>query len=80
VSVGVRRGQPKLARVIWESSANPTDYVSEQLGIERWELREAIHKIKASSDLGGANRVIIYDDGSVTDENGELIGNIHDEL
>jgi hypothetical protein len=69
-----------LGQVLWNSSENPTKYVSDRLGIERWQLRAAIHKIKSAADLSGADRVIIYDDGSVADENGEPIGNIHDEL
>jgi hypothetical protein len=69
-----------LGQIIWDKSGNPTDYVSDRLGIERWRLRKALHKIKAAADLGGADRVIIYDDGSVADETGEVIGNIHDEL
>jgi len=54
--------------------------VSDQLRIERWQLREAIHKIKAANNLGATHRVLIYDDGSVTDEEGEWLGNIHDEV
>jgi hypothetical protein len=67
-----------VAHVLWDKSENPTKYVSDQLGIERWQLREAIHKIKASS--GPTDRVIIYDDGTLTDSNGEPVGNILDEI
>jgi hypothetical protein len=38
-----------------------------------------LHKIKAAADLSGADRVIIYTDGTVTDERGEPIGNLYDE-
>lgn len=69
-----------MARVIWDKSGNPTDYVSEQLGIERWQLRKAIHKIKSSADINPTEQITIYGDGSVTDANGEPIGNIHDEI
>lgn len=69
-----------LARVIWNNSGNPTNYVSDQLGIERWQLREAIHKIKYSADIQPDEQVVIHDDGTVTDANGEPIGNIHDEI
>jgi hypothetical protein len=69
-----------LARRIWDSPENPTSAVSAALGIERWQLRTAIHKIKASNDLPSTDRVIIYDDGTVTDQNGDWLGNIHDEL
>jgi hypothetical protein len=54
--------------------------VSARLEIERWQLRQAIHKIKMASDLGGSDPVIIYDDGMVTDEHGEPLGNIYDEI
>jgi hypothetical protein len=50
-----------VSRVVWERSGNPTSYVSDALGIERWQLRDALHKIKARSDLGGMDRVTIYD-------------------
>jgi hypothetical protein len=69
-----------VAHVIWDKSGNPTNYVSDQLEIERWQLREAIHKIKASSNIGPSDRVIIYDDGTVTDIDGEPVGNILDEI
>jgi hypothetical protein len=39
----------------------------------------ALLKIKAASDLSGADRVVTYSDGWVTDEQGERLGNLHDE-
>jgi hypothetical protein len=69
-----------VSRIIWDQSANPTRYVSDELGIERWQLRDALHKIKARSDLGGRDRVIIYENGTVTDADGNEVGNIHDEV
>lgn len=69
-----------MSRIIWDQSANPTRYVSDELGIERWQLRDALHKIKARSDLGGRDRVIIYENGTVTDADGNEVGNIHDEV
>jgi hypothetical protein len=69
-----------LARKIWSEPANPGNEVARQLGITRSQLRAAIHEIKASNNLSGAERVIIYDDGTVTNEGGEYLGNIHDEL
>jgi hypothetical protein len=50
------------------------------LGIERWQLRQAIHKIKAGNNLGGNDKVIVHSDGKVTDVNGSEIGNIFDEI
>jgi hypothetical protein len=69
-----------VSRIIWDRVGNPTRYVSDQLGITRAQLRAAHHTIKAYSNLGAMDRTIIYDDGKVTDTNGEHIGNIHDEV
>ncbi len=69
-----------MSRVLWDRASNPPRWLSGALGIEHWQLRGAWHKIKARSGLGGADRTIIYDDGKVTDANGEEIGNIYDEL
>jgi hypothetical protein len=70
-----------MARLIWDKlRRNPTKSVSDQLRIERWQLREAIHKIKAANNLRATDRVFIYDDGSVTDEKGEWLGDIHREI
>ncbi|HXQ52961.1 MAG TPA: hypothetical protein VN802_17860 [Stellaceae bacterium] len=66
--------------VIWDKRRNPTKHVSDRLGIERWQLREALHKIKARSNLGATDRVIIYDDGNIADEDGQVVGNINDEI
>ena len=67
-------------RVIWDKRGNPTRHVSDVLGIKRWQLRVAIHRIKTRSNLGPTDKVIIFSDGKVTDANGDEIGNIHDEL
>jgi hypothetical protein len=64
--------------ILWDKARNPTRYVSEQLGMEEWELRDAIHKIKDRSPLKGRDRIVIYRDGGVTDEHGEELGNVHD--
>jgi hypothetical protein len=69
-----------MACVIWKQPGNPPQSVSKALGIERWQLRKAIHKIKGVWNLSGTDRVTIYDDGSVTDENDVPLGNIHDEI
>ena len=67
-------------RVLWDKQGNPTKYVSDALKIERWELRQALHKIKARNNLGGADQVIVFSDGQVTDPKGNEIGNVFDEL
>jgi hypothetical protein len=69
-----------MARVIWDQAGNPPKYVSDQLGISRVQLGEAIHEIKHANNLRAPDRVIIYDDGMVTDEHGDVLGNVHDEL
>jgi len=62
-----------------EQSGNPPDSVARALGIEPRRFSRALHKIKAASDLSGADRVIIYNNGMVEDEQGEPLGNLHDE-
>ena len=66
--------------VIWDKTGNPTQNVSDRLGIERWQLRGAIHKIKAGNNLGANDKVIIHSDGKVTDVDGSEIGNVFDEI
>ena len=69
-----------MARVIWDQPGNPPKYVSDQLGISRVQLGEAIHEIKHAGNLRAPDRVIIYDDGMVADEHGDVLGNIYDEI
>jgi hypothetical protein len=69
-----------MARVIWNQRGNRSKYVSDSFGIERWRLGEALHEIKHANNLGATDGVIIYDDGEVTDERGEHLGNIFDEI
>jgi hypothetical protein len=66
--------------ILWDQRGNPSRYVSEALGMEEWQLRHAVHKIKGRSPLRGADRVIIYLNGDVTDETGDALGNVHDEI
>jgi hypothetical protein len=68
-----------LARILWSNPGNPPDSVARALGMAPRRFGRALHKIKAASDLSGADRVVIYSDGSVTDEQGEPLGNLHDE-
>jgi hypothetical protein len=67
------------ARILWNNPGNPPDTVSRALGMEPRHFSRALHKIKAANDLSGADRVVIYTDGSVTNEQGEPLGNLHDE-
>jgi hypothetical protein len=66
-------------RTLWSNPGNPPDSVARALGMEPRHFGRALHKIKAVNDLSGADRVVIYTDGSVTDEQGALLGNLHDE-
>ncbi|HWD58888.1 MAG TPA: hypothetical protein VG308_11445 [Stellaceae bacterium] len=66
--------------ILWDRPQNPSPYVSEALGVEEWQLRRAIHKIKGRSPLRGPDRVIIYRNGDVTDEKGEALGSVYDEV
>jgi hypothetical protein len=67
-----------MANVIWDRPGNPPKYVSDQLGIPRWRLGAAIHAIKAAGRLRAKDCVIIRDDGTVTDEHGEHLGDVYD--
>jgi hypothetical protein len=69
-----------VASIIWSNPGNPTNQVSRALGIERSRLRQALHRIKRTQGLKGADRVTIWNDGSVTDEQGNILGNIYDEI
>jgi len=66
-------------RILWSSPGNPPDSVARALGMAPRHFSRALRKLKAASDLSGADRVIIYSDGRVTDEQGEPLGNLHDE-
>jgi hypothetical protein len=69
-----------MARVIWDRRENPSKHVSDKLGITREQLGDAIHELKTAGNLSPAERVIIYDDGRVTDEFGYVLGNIYNEI
>jgi len=64
---------------LWSNPGNPPDSVARALDMEPRHFSRALHKIKAASDLSGTDRVIIYTDGSVRDDQGEPLGNLHDE-
>jgi hypothetical protein len=69
-----------MARIIWDKRGNPPKCVSDRLRTQHWQLGDAIHELKAAGDLRPAERVIIYDDGTVTDEFGYVLGNIYNEI
>jgi hypothetical protein len=69
----------RRSRVLWRNPGNPPDSVSRALGLSPRRFGRALHKTKAASDLSGADRVIIYSDGTATDAHGEKIGNLFDE-
>lgn len=66
-------------RILWSNPGNPPDWVARALGIEPRRFSRALHKIKAASDLSGPDRVVIYSNGTVMDEQGQPLGNLHDE-
>ena len=68
-----------MPRIIWSTSENQTKLVSDALGIERWQLRNALHIIKEEAGMSGTDRVIVWDDGTVSDTQGNP-GNIYDEI
>ena len=67
------------AHIVWSNPGNPPDSVARAVGMEPRRFSRALHKIKGASDLSGSDRVVIYSDGWVTDEQGERLGNLHDE-
>jgi hypothetical protein len=66
-------------RILWRRPGNPPASVARALGIEPHRFSRGLHKIKAAGDLSGADHVVIYSDGTVTDEQGEPLGNLYDE-
>jgi hypothetical protein len=54
--------------------------VAARLCISEWDFSNALHKIKEAAGLGGADRVIIWSDGTISEDRGDLIGNVYDEL
>jgi hypothetical protein len=69
-------GRGGSRRLIWDRGDSPSSRVAQALGLEHFEVRRAIHKIKARANLRGPDRVTIYDNGDVTDDRGDDIGNI----
>ncbi|HTT81105.1 MAG TPA: hypothetical protein VMF86_15640 [Stellaceae bacterium] len=69
-----------MPQIIWNQPGNPSRGVAARLGITRDQLRNALHRIKADVKYGPTDRVIIWDDGSVSDDEGEMIGNVYDEI
>ena len=67
------------ARVLWSNPGNPPNSIARALAMEPRHFSRGLHKIKAASDLSGMDRVVIYSDGWVTNEQGERLGNLHDE-
>jgi hypothetical protein len=69
-----------MATVIWSNPGNPTNEVSRALGIERHQLRRALHHIERAEGLGGADSVAILSNGEVRDREGNVVGNVYDEI
>jgi len=69
-----------MPQKVWSSPGNPPRAIATRLGITREQLRYAIHRIKEEVKLGPRDRVKIWDDGSVANEDEGPIGNIYDEI
>jgi hypothetical protein len=69
-----------MADRLWSNPGNPPRWVAERLGISRWDFSDALHKIKKAAGLRGADTVTIWQDGTVADSRGEVLGNIYDEI
>jgi septal ring factor EnvC (AmiA/AmiB activator) len=51
-----------------------------RLALDQSQLKEALHNIRARRGLRTSDRITVWDDGSVTDESGGLLGNVYDEI
>jgi len=69
-----------MAGIIWSGPRNPTRAVATALGIERFQLGQAIHAIKNDAGLRPWDNVSIRIDGWLTDDRNAWIGNIYDEI
>jgi hypothetical protein len=69
-----------MPRVIWSRPSNPTDAVAHTLGITPHQLSRGLHRVKENARLRPRDNVKIWDDGTVTDDRNNWIGNIHDEI
>jgi hypothetical protein len=75
-----------MNRRVWSDPENPPDWVAREISqetgkrITREQLGEALHTIKREAGLRPRDRVYIWEDGSITDDTDEWIGNIYDEI
>ena len=69
-----------MAERLWSNPGNPPRWVAGRLGVSQWDFSDALHKIKKAAGLRGADSVTIWQDGTVADGGGEVIGNIYDEV
>ena len=69
-----------MAQKIWSSPRNPPRDVADRLGITRPQLRRRLHRIKRFAKLRPRDRVTIWDDGTVTDDADDWIGDLRDEI
>jgi hypothetical protein len=69
-----------MAERLWSNPGNPPRWVAGRLGVSPWDFSDALHKIKKAAALRGADSVTIWQDGTVADGRGEVIGNIYDEV
>lgn len=61
--------------ILWDKSRNPTRYVSQSLGLEEGQL-QTLFTLSSGTVASPAPIVIIYTDSVVTDEGGEILGNV----
>ena len=69
-----------MAERLWSNPGNPPRWVAGRLGVSQWDFSDALHKIKKAAGLRGADSVTIWQDGTIADGRGEVIGNIYDEV
>jgi len=69
-----------MARRIWSNPENPPSQIARQLGITHEQLRDRLHKLKRWAGLRPGDHINIFDDGTITDDVGDPIGNVCDEI
>jgi transposase-like protein len=69
-----------MARIIWSRPGNPTAAVARALDITPHQLSRALHRVKENARLRPRDNVRIWDDGTVTDERDDWVGNLYDEI
>jgi hypothetical protein len=75
-----------MPKRIWSNPYNPPNSVSNDIAaatgrpLTREQLGEALHSIKRAAGLRPRDRVSIWDNGDITDDMDDWIGNVYNEI